>query len=156
MEVRDAQAEGDGNRMIRCWHLLLPHFKVSDRRKYALESLRLQFQIFATLSPYQAHQLTWNRFVNTHGGLGHNIPSDLHNEYVNKEIKSIISNQGSNFTEVALQRSVTTLQSIHKFDEQSHISPISTSHSTKSIEQDIGEVLTLVLNNDLLRIKPGR
>ena len=29
-------AEGDGEKMIRCWHLLLPHFKVADRKKYAL------------------------------------------------------------------------------------------------------------------------
>ena len=45
MEVRDAWYEGAGKRMVRCWHLLLPHFKVADRRKYALEALRLQFQI---------------------------------------------------------------------------------------------------------------
>ena len=92
MEVKDAWEEVDGERVIHCWRLLIPHFKVLDRRKYALEFLRLQFQIQATLSPDLAHQLTWNRFINTHGGPGHNIPCDLHNEHLNKLVKSIINN----------------------------------------------------------------
>ena len=160
IEIRDAWAEGDGERMIRCWHLLLPHFKVADRRKYALEALQLQFQMQATLSPHQAHQLMWNRFINTNGGLGHNIPCDLHNEHVNKLVKSIIKNQGSNFTEVALQRaarSVTTLESIcHQFDQQANIPPVTHSHSSKSIEKDVEKVMGVVLKNDLLLVKSDR
>ena len=160
MEVRDTWGEAAGKRMIRCWRLLLPHFKVADRRKYALEALRMQFQIQATLSPHLAHQLTWNRFINTHGGLGHNIPCDLHNEHLNKLVKSIITNQGPNFTEAAIQRaarSVTTLQAvIAKFDQQSNVPPISNSHSTKSLEQDVAKVVSTVLKQEILSVKPGR
>ena len=84
MEVKDVWSEGDGERMIRCWKLLMPHFKTLGHPKYALEAMRLQMQVNATLSPNLAHQVTWNRFINTHGGHGRNIPCDLHNEHVNK------------------------------------------------------------------------
>ena len=156
---KDAWEQGAGKRMIHCWRLLLPHFKAADRRKYAFEALRLQFQIQATLSPHLAHQLTWNRFINTHGGAGHNIPCDLHNKHVNKLMKSIITNQGANFTETALQRaarSVTTLQAVTaKFDQQSNVPTITHSHSTKSPEQDVGKIVSTILKQEILIVKPG-
>ena len=115
-------------------------FKATNRRKYALEALRLQFQIQATLTPHLAHHLVWDRFINTHGGIGRNIPCDLHNEHINKLVKSIIKDQGSNFTEsAALQRaarSVTTLKQIQvRFDAESEVPIVTSSHSTKSEEQ---------------------
>lgn len=62
----------------------------------------------------------WHRFVNTRGGMGRNIPCDLHNEHMNRLIKFTIANMGSNLTEAALQnavRSVSTLDTIcKKFD----------------------------------------
>ena len=65
----DACKEGDGERVIRCWKLYMLHFHAERKTKYAFEALRLQFQL-ATLQPYLVHQLTWGRFVNTHGGKG--------------------------------------------------------------------------------------
>ena len=63
-------------------------------------------------------------------------------------MKSIITNQGPNFTEAAIQRaarSVTTLQAvIAKFDQQSNVPPISNSHSTKSLEQDVAKVVIIL------------
>ena len=106
---------------------------------------------FKQHSPHLAHQLIWNRFINTHGGLGHIIPCDLHNEHLNKLVKSVITNQGPNFTEAAIQRaprSVTTLQAvIAKFDQQSNVPPISNSYSTKSLEQ---KVVSTVLKQEIL------
>ena len=61
----------------------------------------------------------WDRFVNTKGGIGNNIPCDLYNEFVNKTIKQIIANMGSKFTEKSLLRSaraVTTLRNICEKD----------------------------------------
>ena len=159
MEVRDAWAEGDGERMVRCWRLLLPQFKATNRRKYALEALRLQFQIQATLSPHLAHHLVWDRFINTHGGIGRNIPCDLHNEHINKVVKSIMKDQGSNITESALQRaarSVTTLKQIQvRFDAESEVPIVTSSHSTKSEEQDVAKVVSSILKLDILSIKSG-
>ena len=94
MEFLDAWAEGDGERVFRCWRLFLPHFHASGRTKYSLQALHLQFQVKCMLSPQLAHEIMWHRFVNTKGGLGRNIPCDLYNEHVNKLIKQIIANMG--------------------------------------------------------------
>ena len=39
------------------------------------------------LCPKLAHEITWNRTVNLHGGAGHNIAKDLANEFLNNEFK---------------------------------------------------------------------
>ena len=44
-EFRDGWREGDGERVVRCWKLFMLHFKASGATKYALEALRLQFQL---------------------------------------------------------------------------------------------------------------
>ena len=85
--VISVPSEGDGGRVMQCWKLYMPHFIAAGHTKYALDALKLQMQVNATLSPNLAHQVMWNRFVNTRGGLGRNIPGDLHNEHVNKLLK---------------------------------------------------------------------
>ncbi len=160
MEFRDGWGEGDGERSYRCWRLLLPHFIVAGRTKYSLEALRLQIQVKSVLSPQLAHHIMWDRFVNTHGRAGRNIPCDLYNEHVNKLLKHIIVTMGANLTEKALHRaaqSVTTLESICKrFDQQSGV-PVGThAHSTRSDKQDITKVMNTVLTRELLEIIPGR
>ena len=69
MEFRDAWQEGDGERILRCWKLFMPHFKTAGCTMYSLEALKLQFQSTITSSPNLAHQITWNRFVNVKGGV---------------------------------------------------------------------------------------
>ena len=160
MEFRDGWAEGDGERVFRCWRLLLPHFIVAGRTKYSLEALRLQIQVKSVLSPQLAHQIMWDRFVNTHGRAGRNIPCDLYNEHVNKFLKHIIVTMGANLTEKALHRaaqSVSILESICKrFDQQSGV-PVGThAHSSRSDKQDITKVMNTVLHRELLEIIPGR
>ena len=154
MEIRDAWGEGDGERMVRCWKLLLPHFKAAGHTKYALQALRLQMQVYVTLSPNLAHQVMWNRFVNVRGGLGRNIPCDLHNEHVNKLLKHIIVNMGPNLTEHALQRAarcVTALDGIAEcFDKQSGVEHHSSTHSAKSDTKDIKKVMDVVKKYKLL------
>ncbi len=81
-EFLDGWSEGDGIRVLRCWRVFLLHFYVNRRTKNAFETLRLQFQL-VSLPQHLISQLTWDRFVNTHGGNGRNIPCDLHNEHVN-------------------------------------------------------------------------
>ncbi len=160
MEFLDSWAEGDGERAYRCWRLFLPHFLVSNRRKYALEALCLQMQVKAVLSPHLAHHVMWDRFMNTRGGIGRNIPCDLHNEHVNKLLKHVIANMGANLTEEALRRaarSVSTLQSFcRQFDKCSGVPFGTHSHSTRSDVQDVGKVVQTVLNRKLLDVIRGR
>ena len=69
-EFIDSVREGDGDRVIRCWRFLLPLFKSAARVKYSKEAITLLSQLLV-LSPRQAHQVTWSRFVNVHGWAGH-------------------------------------------------------------------------------------
>ena len=160
MEFRDAWAEGDGERVYNCWRLFLPHFLTSNCRKYALEALRLQFQVRAVLSPHLAQHILWDRFVNTAGGAGRNVPCDLHNEHVNKLLKHVIVNMGSNLTEEALRRAAKSVSMLHaicvQFDRRSGVPFGTHAHSTKSDNEDVAKVASKVLQNELLTVKPGR
>ena len=160
MEFRDAWAEGDGERVLRCWRLFLPHFQVAGHTKYSLATFNVQLQTKVTLSPNGAHQVMWHRFVNSRGGMGNNIPCDLYNEHINRLVKYIIQNMGSNLTEKSLQRaarSVSTLHSICQvFDVQSGVPHGTVAHSTRSDTQDIVKVVNTVIQNQLLVPVPGR
>ena len=149
-EFRDAWAEGDGDRVVRCWKMFMLHFKASGCTKYALEALRLQIQL-KTASPNLAHQIRWHRFVNTHGGLGRNIPCDLYNEHLNKLVKRIIQNMGPNLTEDSLKRAVRCVSPLHdickNFDAATNVPG---AHTTKSDLVDIEKVVSVVLQEKLL------
>ena len=88
------------------------------------------------------------------GGLGRNIPCDLHNEHTNKLLKNIITNMGSNLTEASLHRaarSVTALNSISEgFDSQSGVPHHTSAHSTKSDIDDVNKVMATVNKHKLL------
>lgn len=159
-EFRDAWGEGDGERIVRCWQVLLLHFKSSGRTKYSLEALRLQLQSKAILSPMLAHQVIWDRFVNTRGGAGNNIPNDLYNEHVVKQIKKTVRCMGPNLTEKALQRASRSVSFIHaickQYDKQSGVPLRTTRHSTRSDANDVSMVAQAVLKNKLLDITPGQ
>ena len=160
MEFRDSWAEGDGERAYRCWRLLLPHFFTEKRHKYALEALRLQVQVKAVLSPHLAHHIMWDRYINTRGGIGRNIPCDLYNEHVNKLLKHIISNMGANMTHKALTRaarSVSSLQSFcRQYDKCLGVPFLTHTHSTRSDVADVAKVMCAVQDRKLLQIMPGR
>ena len=107
------------------------------------------FQCEGMLSPQLAHHIKWDRFVNTHGGLGHNIPCDLQNEHVNKLLKTIICNMGSNLTESSLRtavRSITTLEAIGKaFDCATSVVVGTTAHSTSPDRVDVYKVCKAII-----------
>ena len=89
--------------------------------------------------------------MNIKGGLGRNVPCDLHNEHVNKLIKEIIVNMGSNLTEVALQRAVRSISTLavvcQRFDSQSNVPHHTTAHSDLV---DINKVIGILMNNKIL------
>ena len=79
-------------------------FSNSGNRNYACEAANLLIQYYYILSPRQASQLFWSRFVNTHGRPGRNIPVDLHMEHFNKIAKGAIGQLGSNKSTKAIER----------------------------------------------------
>ena len=101
---KDAVKEGDGQRVKVCWKYLLPIFKASDKRNYSGEVLRMLYSYYYTLSPRQARQLLYSRFVNIHGVPGRNIAADLHMEHLNRACKDSIRGLGANKTEKSITR----------------------------------------------------
>ena len=104
LNYKDAVREGDGDRVLICWKYLLPLFKVSDRRNYSLEVLRMLYSYYFTMSPRQKHQLLWSRFVNVHGKVGRNIANDLHMEHLNRVCKNAVRGIGAKKSEESLKR----------------------------------------------------
>ena len=58
--------------------------------KYTLEAIHLQAAISATVSPCLRHELMWCRVINTQGGLGKNLPTDLYMEHLNRTLKDYL------------------------------------------------------------------
>ena len=98
--------------------------------------------------------------MNIKSGIGRNIPCDLYNEHMNKLIKFIITNMGSNLTESSLQhavRSVATLEAIcQKFDKESCVPYGTSAHSTISDDNDVRKVISILLTQKILIPTNGR
>ena len=112
-EYSDAIKEGDGLRGMRCWKFLMLIFKAAQRKNYACEAFNLLAQEKFILSPRMS-QLVWSRFVNTQGGVGKNIPADLHMEHLNRVLKDGIKGLGANKTDRAITRLGKCIDSIYK------------------------------------------
>ena len=89
-EYVDAVREGDGSRVLRCLKYLLPSFKGSNRKNYSLEVLHTLYQYYYVLSPREAEEMLWCRFVNVSGLPGRNIAADLQMEHLNRVLKDSI------------------------------------------------------------------
>jgi len=51
----------------------------------------------------------WNRTVNTSGRTACNIPCDLHMEHLNRTLKSMLGNMGSNTKDSSIDRAANSL-----------------------------------------------
>ena len=65
--------------------------------------------------------------MNTHGGLGYNVPCDLHNKHVNKLFKEIRANM---VAQEALTRAAHSECMKETFDKESDVSVGTSGHST--------------------------
>ena len=158
LEYSDGIREGDGERVLRCWRYMLPMFHSSRRNNYALESLYLLFQHDFSLSPRQAIELIWSRFVNVHGLPGKNIPNDLHMEHLNRLLKVALQGLGANKTEKAITTSAKALGVVDPvlstFDKENHVSNISGSHRVADAKKDMEMLLKQL--SAVFRETPGR
>lgn len=152
MNYQDAIREGDGERVMRMWKYMLPIFKATNRRNYALEAF-LTLAKCQLLPPRQRHQIIWSRFVNTHdnGQSGHNIPCDLHNEHLNRLCKVIVKHLGANKSEKAIQvysKCLGPLDNIlHNYDNHTGYHSTSQSHTRASDMQDRNLILKQLNEN---------
>ena len=89
-ELRDGIHEGNGERVIRCWKLMLLYWRYGGHTKYALEAVHLLGAVHATSTARVAHELTWCRSINKRGGAGNNLSVDLYMEHLNRTLKDYL------------------------------------------------------------------
>lgn len=160
LEFRDAIHEGDGPRILRCWKFLLIYYRHAKHYKYALEAFNLLAQVNVLASARMRNQLTWSRVVNARGGVGRNIPVDLHNEHLNRKLKDVISGVGANVTEkliVEVSKSIQALDTIcENFDHATLVRPESVHHTRKASEGDLKAVVKQLVQSNVFSYIPGR
>ena len=102
----------------------------------------------------------WDRFVNSRGGIGNNIPCDLYNEHINKQVKHIKASQGPNLTEASVQcaaRSVSTVEALAKvFDKEANVPVRTVRHSTTPDDEDVYKVASVAKNCSIMSVTPNR
>ena len=139
LEFKDAIREGDGNRILHCWHYLLPIFHDSGRTNYCNEAFHMLCQYFYDLPPLQAAQLIWSRCINTHGVRGRNISFDLHLEHLNRLCKESIKGLQVNKTKEAIVRNSKALGTLEpllaQFDNDNNVSQPNGAHQSPSFRK---------------------
>lgn len=83
LELKDALRKDDGERVVRCWKVMLLYFRHARHTNYQKEAFEFLAMVNATASSKIVKQVTWGHFVNTQGYTGMNIPVDLHMEHLN-------------------------------------------------------------------------
>lgn len=90
LDINDAIKEGNGERLMRLYKVALLIFKCCGCIEYASTTLLLLVKVNALLTELIADQLICNRFCNSHGKKGKNIPLDLKLEQLNKLLKAML------------------------------------------------------------------
>lgn len=159
----DAISEGDGARLVRCWKYFLLVLKQDKEhsRKYALEGFNLLCQIYALLSPRDAHRLIWNRSVKAKFGSGNNIPLDLALEHYNRVLKEVIKKMGPNATnEKAVNRFCKAIpinkQIMDNFDNECQVLKRSGQHVVANASCDFNKVVDELIRSEAFTKKPER
>ena len=160
LSFKDAIKYGYGVHTLRCWKYFIPIFKASDRRNYSIEAFLTLYQYHFMLSPRQAHQLVWSRFINTRGLPGHNIECDLHMEHLNRICKNSIKGMGANKTEKAIQRAAKAIGKssavVDNFARTTKHPSTSQKHSSADVTKDRDLILKELTSNNVFGKISGR
>lgn len=161
MNFWDAIAEGDGERILRCWKFFLMYLnhQGSSSTKYCLEALYLMFQVYALLSPQAAHRLIWNRSVKNKK-TSSNIPLDLMLEFYNKTMKEAIKKLGPSASPKSMDRIANslgfTLELLTGFDSHLSVFKRSGKHTKRSTRKDLEKIVNSLIENNAFTFTQGR
>ena len=161
MELNDTEAEGDGQRSLRNWKLLMLYFRSRPRgMKYAFEAMRFITFIKALYGEKMAHRVLHGQFVNPKGGIGNNYANDLKMEHEVKNDKGVIKGLCGNKTLQVVQRCTSAgyllNEAAKQYDRECNIPPDSTCHSYACSDDDIREMIELISTQEPFRHQPGR
>ena len=95
------------------WKFLSAIFRQERHCNYANEAVNLLTQTIG-LSPMKVSEIKWSWTVTTTGRVGKNIPVDLHMEHLNRTLKIMMYNLGSNISPNSVKRSSKTLSTIEQ------------------------------------------
>ena len=142
MQLNDTETEGDGQRSLRNWKLLMLYFRSQSRgMKYAFESMRFITFVKALYSERMAHRILHGQFVNAKGGHGNNYANDLKMENEVRNNKGVLKGMCGNKTLQAVQRATSSGYMLNEismqYDRESNISPESTSLTHACTSDDI-------------------
>jgi len=155
----DAVQEGDGDRIVMYWKILLPIFQQQGHYNYAKEAFILLAQNMF-LSERKATELKWSRTVNTTGRVGCNIPCDLHMEHLNRRLKYLIGNLGPNANPKAIERAAKSLGVVHQvcrqFEEQAGATINKPYASYPSFQKDFNKIVELLDKEQMFCVRNGR
>ena len=145
---------------MRLYKFLLLYFKVDNRTKYSFQTLHLLAQVNFLLPPALAHELTWNRFVNTKGSIDTNVELDRHLEHHNNYVKTDLAQYQGKITEKSIQRcsrSYKKMQDIvENIDTQLGVKEPSGRHTAVNWEDDVRSLAEQFINAEIFKCVPGR
>ncbi len=140
-DIGDAIREGDGERLFSLYKLALLAYKSHGHTKYSYVTLLLLVRVYSLLSETQSFSLKWNRFCNTSGKIGRNIPLDLRLKHLNNLLKACLKAVGANLNENSAKRIAASLSGIELImqpvDEDCKFKPLSKKRSGKDTNEAV-------------------
>lgn len=161
MQLNDTEAEGDGERSLINWKLLMLYYRCRSRgMKYAFEAMRFITCTKALLSEKMAHRVLHGQFVNPRGGAGKNYANDLKMEHLIRDNKVILKDLGVNKTLKAVERCSKASYGMKEFsnasDKECDIPPETTKHTHACTTDDVRDMLAVIHKNAPFKHQPGR
>ena len=160
LNLEDAIKHGDGYRLLRCFKFALLFEYKHRHTKYAYLLLHFFVKFYVVLSEDEALRLLNNRFINYVGGVGNNIPLDLHMEHLNLMLKLLLKNSSGHLTEKTIQRnarSLHTLSAVMKaVNEDCNKKRPSGHHGGKDPESSVETIVKDLAAGKVFKHQPGR
>ena len=161
MQLNDTEKEGDSERCLMNWKLLMLYFRSRKRGiKYAFEAMRLLTCTKALFTEQMAHRIIHGQFINSRRGAGNNYSNDLKMETLVKDHKVVLKGLCGNKTLQAVQRSTSATYRLkimlEAIDKDSNVPPDSTKHTHASSTNIVQEMIKVLKKVKPFEEQPGR
>ena len=160
MLFTDAVKEGDSASLLKFLKVALLILHRYNRVKYAYVVLLFLAKVHAILSERLAFEVLQNRYYNSSGKAGGNIPLDLRMEHLNKLLKLALKQLASNISEAAAQRiakSLSVLEDILSMvDADCNVKSRSGFHSSNHLDETVVTITRDLHEKKVFSVQPGR
>lgn len=161
MQLNDTEAEGDGERSLINWKMLMLYYRSRPRgMKYAFEAMRFITCVKGLYTEKMAHRVLHGQFVNPKGKEGKNYPNDLKMEHLVGDNKVSLRGLCGSKTLKAVQRCSGAAYGLKEcctqFDNECGIPPESTKHTHACTTDNIKAMLAIVQKANPFKYQAGR